>query len=75
MRNNKGFSLVELIVAFAITAIAGLAVFGLMSAGTNHFTRTGNDVGLQYEQQVVVNRLRDVLLESSDALRYDDSTK
>jgi len=75
MRNNKGFSLVELIVAFAITAIAGLAVFGLMSAGTNHFTRTGNDVGLQYEQQVVVNRLRDVLLESSDALSYDDSTK
>ncbi len=74
-KNNKGFSLVELIVAFAIIAIAGTAVYGLMSAGTNHFTRTGNDVGLQYEQQVVVNRLRDVLLESSDALSYDDSAK
>ncbi len=75
MRDNKGFSLVEMIVSFAILAIAGLAVYGLMSTGTMHFKRTGQDVGLQYEQQVVVNKLRDVLLESSNALSYDDSTK
>ena len=71
MKSNKGFSLVELIVAFAILAIAGTAIYGLMSAGTNHFTRTGTDVGLQYEQQVVVNRLRDTLVEASNAINYD----
>ena len=75
MKDNKGFSLVEMIVSFAILAIAGLAVYGLMSTGTMHFKRTGSDVGLQYEQQVVVNKLRDVLLESSNALSYDDATK
>lgn len=75
MKNNKGFSLVELIVAFAILAIAGTAVYGLMTTSTNHFTKTGNDVGLQYEQQVVVNRLRDVLMGASDAISYDDSSK
>ncbi len=75
MKNNKGFSLVELIVSFAILAIAGVAVYGLMSTSTSHFTRTGSDVGLQYEQQVVVNRLRDVLMGASDALSYDDATK
>ena len=67
--------MVELIVSFAILAIAGLAVMGLIQAGTNHFNSTGKDVGLQYEQQVVVNRLRDTLLEASDAINYDDSTK
>ena len=75
LKNNKGLSLVELIVAFAISAIAGVAVFGLMSAGSNHFNSTGKDVGLQYEQQVVVNRLRDSLIEASNAISYDDSTK
>ena len=75
MKNNKGFSLVELIVSFAILAIAGLAIYGMMSTSTNHFKKTGGDVGLQYEQQVVVNKLRDTLLESSNALSYDDSTK
>ena len=71
MKSNKGFSLVELIVSFAILAIAGTAIYGLMSAGTNHFTRTGTDVGLQYEQQVVVNRLRDTIIEASNAINYD----
>ncbi len=75
VKNNKGLSLVELIVAFAITAIAGVAVFGLMSAGSNHFNSTGKDVGLQYEQQVVVNRLRDELIEASNTISYDASTK
>ena len=75
LKNNRGLSLVELIVSFAILAIAGLAVMGLIQAGTNHFNSTGKDVGLQYEQQVVVNRLRDTLLEASDAINYDDSTK
>ena len=75
MKNNKGFSLVELIVSFAILAIAGLAIYGMMSTSTMHFKSTGSDVGLQYEQQVVVNKLRDTLLESSNALSYDDSTK
>ena len=72
MKSNKGFSLVELIVSFAILAIAGTAIYGLMSAGTNHFTRTGTDVGLQYEQQVVVNRLRDTLIEASNAINYNN---
>ena len=73
MKNNKGLSLVELIVAFAIIAIAGTAIYGLMSAGTSHFNNTGKDVGLQYEQQVVVNRLKDALIEASSAISYDDS--
>ncbi len=75
MKNNKGLSLVELIVAFAIIAIAGTAVAGLITVGTRHFNSTGKDTGLQYEQQVVVNRLKDSLLEASSAISYNDATK
>ena len=73
--NNKGFSLVELLVAFAIAAIAGVAVFGFMSFGSNSFRQTSNDVGLQYEQQLVVNQVRDYILESSNAINYVDTEK
>lgn len=71
MKSNRGFSLVEMIVAFAIAAICGLAIFGFMQSGTNNFTRTSNDVGLQYEQQVVVNQVRDLILESTNSAMYD----
>ena len=71
MKNNRGFTLVEFIVAFAIAAIAGVAVFSFMSASSNSFNKTNKDVGLQYEQQIVVNQIRDYILESSNAINYD----
>lgn len=74
-KNNKGFSLVELIVAFAIAAIAGLAVYGMMSVGGNIFRSSSREVGLQYEQQIVVNQIRDYILESSDSICYDEASK
>jgi len=69
--NNKGFSLVELLIAITIASIAGIAVFGFISFGSNSYRTTSNDVGLQYEQQVVVNQLRDYILESSNAINFD----
>lgn len=73
--NNKGFSLVELLVAFTIAAIAGVAVFGFMSFGSNSFRQSSENVGLQYEQQLVVNQMRDYILESSNAISYDEPNK
>jgi len=72
IKNNKGFSLVELIVTFAIISIIGLAVAGFMSVSNRQFKTVSNDVGLQYDQQVVVNQIRDYILESSDAIYYDN---
>lgn len=71
-RNNKGFSLVEFIVTFAIVSIIGLAVYGFMSVSNRQFKSVSNDVGLQYDQQIIVNQIRDYILESSDAIFYDN---
>lgn len=71
-KNNKGFSLVELIVTFAIVAIIGVAVYGFMSVSNRQFMNTTSDVGLQYDQQIVVNQIRDYILESSNSIYYDD---
>lgn len=75
MRNNKGFSLVELIVALAIFAIVGLALVGFVASSTNNFNRSNEEIGLQYEQQLVVNQVRDIIIESGEGIYYDDTTK
>lgn len=75
MNKNKGFSLVELIVAIAIFAIAGVAVFGFTVYSSNNYSRTNTEVKLQYEQQLVVNQIRDAILEASKGIYYDEAAK
>lgn len=49
-QRKKGFSLVELIVSFAILAIIALSVSIMMSAGTNSYLRVNKRISLSYVQ-------------------------
>lgn len=74
MKNRKGFSLVELVVAIAILSIVGTAVIGFCMAGTNSFKKVSNDVDLQYEAQLVVNQLENLLVDSDYGYNYQNDT-
>lgn len=73
-RNNKGFSLVELIVAIAIFAIAGVALVSFMQTSSNSYTKSNRDINMQSEQQLAVNRLRDMIIDSSNGIYYGSKT-
>ncbi|MBR5360572.1 MAG: prepilin-type N-terminal cleavage/methylation domain-containing protein, partial [Lachnospiraceae bacterium] len=73
-KNNKGLSLVELIVAVAILAVVGVAIMGFVAFSSRNYTQANKNVKLQYEQQMTVNRIRDIVLETSRAIAYDDTT-
>lgn len=75
MRENSGFTLVELLVALAISAIAGTLIFGFFSYSSKNYSRTNQDVSLQYEQQLVINQIRDLLVEVNGAVSYDNGKK
>ena len=64
----------ELIVALAIFAIAGIAIYGFVSFSTRTFTESNKNVKLQYEQQIVVNRVHDIILETSRGISFDKTT-
>lgn len=70
---NKGFSLVELIVAMAILSIVGTAVIGFCLAGTNSYKTVSADVDLQYEAQLSLNQLEDLIIDATRGVVYEYS--
>ena len=67
--------MVELIVAVAILAIVGIAICAFVSFCSKNYTVSNENVKLQYDQQVCVNRVRDIVLETSRGLSFDTTTK
>lgn len=73
--DNKGFSLIELLVAMAIASIVGVAVFGFMVVGAKSFQKTSADVNVQHEAQLVLNQIQDMLVDTNVGVEYTEETQ
>ncbi len=73
MDNQKGFSLIELIVAIAILTLVGAAVVGFCMSGTNSYKTVSTEVDLQYEAQLAVNQLSDLLIDANHGVGFDSA--
>ncbi len=74
-RDNRGLSLVELIVAFAILAVVGIAITGFMAYSSRGYANSNKNTKLQYEQQIVENHVRDNVMETTKGISFDNTTK
>ena len=70
MKKNRGFSLIELVVSIAILAIVGMVLVGFMSVASKTFRSINSDVNLQYESQLTVNQLKDLIVDSNRGIAY-----
>lgn len=61
VKNNKGLSLIEIIVAMAIVAILFLGVASFMQSSTTYYGRTKKETKLQNESQMVFRTVSDCI--------------
>ena len=59
--NNKGFSLVELLVSFAILGLISTMILGIVMSGTNMFNSNKKVLSLQYKSQVASAQIHSYL--------------
>ncbi len=52
--NNRGMTLIELIVSFAILGVMSVSVFGIILTSTKTYTKMTSSVKLQYEAQLAM---------------------
>lgn len=70
MNNQKGFSLVELVIVIAILGVLGIAVFGLFTTGAHSYRDVGDDSDIQNEAQLTVNQIENLVVDTTNALTY-----
>lgn len=63
--NNKGFSLMEVLVALAVSATVITIVGSFITQGSKFYSKTGNSVNLQNELQELSNVVCDSLQEAT----------
>ncbi len=66
--NNRGLTLVELIVAVSMFAIVGAMIVGLITISTRTYTNTSSEIYVQEEAQLVVNQIKDLMIDANRAV-------
>lgn len=64
-RNEKGFTLVELLVSISILAVIGLAIASFLMVSTNQYRAAGAEVDVQTEAGMVESQLKNLILAAS----------
>lgn len=62
--NNKGFSLIELIIAMAIGSVVLLLVATMLTRGTSLFREQSDEVNMRNDYQVLRNQLDQIIMEA-----------
>lgn len=72
--NNRGFTLVELIVSAAILSIVALAASAFMVAGARTYSSVNYTVRLQYEAQLAMAQLQEYTVDCTTGIAWDGTT-
>lgn len=72
-KNNKGYSLVELMIAIALFAIIFIQIIGFMKSSQKAYMKGVNEVTLQTEAQQVILQLEELMIDAQVALDIDNA--
>ena len=65
MKNNKGYTLVELLMAIATFSIVMVVVFGIMNNASKSYSKANLDIAVQEDAQLVANQLEELLCDAT----------
>lgn len=73
LKNNRGFTLVELLVAMAVLMIVLVEVYSVMNSSSTIFSRSSSEIALQSEAQQVKTQIEDLMIDCNGRIDYDVS--
>lgn len=74
LRDEKGYSLVEVLIVIAILAVVGGLICSILLSSTTLFSRSKDEADVQSEAQTTINWLNDMLAEAGYGVTYMEDT-
>lgn len=71
MKDNRGITLVELLVSLAIFGIVAAALAGITSMVLKFYSSEKTDAGMQYEAQTALNKVMDLVMQTNGIAFYN----
>lgn len=71
-KDERGFTLVELVISMGMFSIVLIAIMIFMTSGARSYQYTKTELDLQQESQMLINQIRDMIYTSNYA-EYDDT--
>ena len=75
MQDNRGLTLIEVLVAFVLLSVVILSVLGATRAGASSYRSVSTDVAVQYESQIVMNQVEEYLFDCNAGAYWNNSEK
>ncbi len=74
VKNNKGFTMIELIVSIAIFGVLSLGIVNFMTTGVGLFSTVNTGLSLQYESQTAMAQLQEYIIDCNYSIDWNDDT-
>ena len=70
-KKNKGFTLIEMVVAFAVLGVAVFGIGGFFVSAARSYSSVSDETSLQYEAQLALNQVENMLIDSTLGVSYN----
>ena len=69
-KDNAGFSLIELIIAFALLAVVSAILLSFMVSGSNMYRNVSTEFALQMQSQTVMAQIKEYVVDCNGAIYF-----
>jgi prepilin-type N-terminal cleavage/methylation domain-containing protein len=73
-RDNKGYTLVELVISMAILALVSLTIASLMKTGTTTYKNAKSELDVQMDSQTLLAQINTMIMEANQ-VSYDSANQ
>lgn len=70
MKNNRGFTIIELMISVAILAIILVIVSGIVHISSEYFVKGNATAEMHREARMVINQMEEMLIDSNGGVYY-----